>query len=340
MGRFLFLGVVLAFAGCELDPGAISEDRQEIIGGGAAARGQFPTSVAILYRNEERDEAGLCSGTLISPTAVLTAAHCVSPADFSQRFGRAVSQQEITANTRVFFDTPDIDDPGQGFVVQAAGTTPHPLFDPAAPGAHDVGVVTLSTRITDRTPTPIDTRSGADLVGALVTAVGYGIHDFNDPSTFGEQFFVEKRVGDCELLLGLSDATSLCFDQFDNAGLCLGDSGGGSFANVDGVETLLGVTSLIFFNGDTCAQSLGHQVRVSGELEFLAPFLVEEVCVEDGVCEDNCGRGGNPADPDCNNGNEGGNAGGGCTAGGAPRASGGLSLLGLFLLGLARRRRR
>jgi len=50
----------------------VDEQHQRITGGSAAVRGQFPWQVAVII-----DYSFFCGGSLISNTAVLTAAHCV-----------------------------------------------------------------------------------------------------------------------------------------------------------------------------------------------------------------------------------------------------------------------
>jgi uncharacterized protein (TIGR03382 family) len=63
----------------------------------------------------------------------------------------------------------------------------------------------------------------------------------------------------------MSDANLLCFSQIDSKGKCRGDSGGPSFAQIDGSLTVVGVTS---FGDSQCAQ-LGADTRTDVEKSFI-----------------------------------------------------------------------
>src|SRR5687767_352154 len=69
MNRRLLL--LLALAGCTSELADTESTAQPIIGG--FATDAYPSVVKI------ESTTGLCSGTLVSPTVILTAAHCVNP---------------------------------------------------------------------------------------------------------------------------------------------------------------------------------------------------------------------------------------------------------------------
>src|SRR5262249_15373325 len=100
--------------------------------------------------------ASICTGTVITPTKVLTAAHCVDP--------RTVGSGNVF---RVFPGTNLGDQPA----LAVSATAFDPGFDPSnLNNGHDVGIVTLA-QPTSLTPIPY-----GGLTGGAVRIVGYGMN--------------------------------------------------------------------------------------------------------------------------------------------------------------------
>jgi secreted trypsin-like serine protease len=83
---------LLAWLGCSLVPALASAadgdtalpvkpaEHAPIIGGTDVADGKWPDVAAIMFPSP-RGPVALCTGTLVAPTIVLTAAHCYDPFD-------------------------------------------------------------------------------------------------------------------------------------------------------------------------------------------------------------------------------------------------------------------
>lgn len=272
------LAMSLAACGADLE---VDSSAHEIIGGTASAVGDYPTTVAI-------NNGGICTGTLIAPDLVLTAAHCIFPALIG-----ASSQDEVTANTIVVLDTDNLFG-GGGIQRRATATIPHTSYNTNGIGDNDIGLIRLAQPITDRAPTPINRSREDAAIGITVTQVGYGVTTVGSNAAGRLFALLNKKSLNCSTY-GASDANLMCFSQTDGSGKCQGDSGGPSFATFDGVERVVGVTSF----GDQDCTRFGADTRVDAELDFLFSVAPELQCQADGACNEVCGSGGLPADSDC-----------------------------------------
>jgi hypothetical protein len=187
-----------------------------------------------------------CTGTLVAPRVVVTAAHCItgSPA-------------------RVFFGA-STDGPGQRIAVARAKL--HPAFDRPTL-ANDIAVLLLAEPApTSATPVPLlEGRWSAALVGRGVRLVGFGTAGGTDPAPG------TKRQGNA-LIRGFTD-TTFTFEAA-SAQTCHGDSGGPALVTFEGeaVEYLAGVTS----SGDGDCTASGTEMRVDAFLtDFIRPFVEE-----------------------------------------------------------------
>jgi secreted trypsin-like serine protease len=223
------------------DVGGNDED----IIGGATDPGD-PSVVAIFAHQPGATSGSLCTGSVISSTAVLTAAHCVDPTVVG-----AGNVFEVYTGT-VF---------GQSAPLAVASTTFDPAFDVNnLQNGHDIGMVRLAAPTT-LAPLAV----GSPSVGQ-VRLVGFGMNThFNFdgvPNGAGTKRQAKTQLTDAgPALLQIGDT----FHQ-----TCHGDSGGPAFQTVNGAEVIVGVTS---FGTDLSANAVcffgGSDTRVDAYLSFV-----------------------------------------------------------------------
>jgi MYXO-CTERM domain-containing protein len=196
-----------------------------------------PGDDAVVYAADDRQT---CTGTMITPYVVVTAAHCL--VDGYRGLSVVVG--------------PD----ASGAPIGVVDGLVHPLWD-ATSGANDVGVLFLAAPVT-APPLPVPTGAlDAELPGAIVRLVGYGetaggAGDDGIKRT-GTAMVIAVRAGEIDLGPGPSLA-------------CVGDSGGPVLLDVGGVETLVGVVS----RGDGACAVMTTAIRLDVHLaDFIDPYV-------------------------------------------------------------------
>lgn len=260
---------LLAVAALCLGTSTAAAEPAPIIGGTPGTVGQYPSVVAFTVGN------GLCTGTLITSEWVLTAAHCVQPATVG-----LPNQAMVTASVEVHTNTVNITR-APGTVTRASMTIPNPGFSAQALGSKDVGLIKLATPITSIAPSPVNLKAALAPVGITVTMVGFGATQIGGGGGAGVEYVLLDRKSTSCMPFQLADANLLCFSQTDNKGKCSGDSGGPSFAMIDGKQTVVGITS---FGDQNCAE-LGADTRTDAERQFILQYVPQlEGCDKDEQC--------------------------------------------------------
>jgi V8-like Glu-specific endopeptidase len=258
------LAIVGLLAACQGAPGEV-EISQPVVG--AEIDTGDPAVVALVFSTD----VVFCTGTLVSPRVVLTAAHCIddgsSDPNFAVYFGPDVASQE-------------------GIRVGVVDKQKHPMWNGDLAGGHDSGVLLLAAAQDPALAVPLNTADIADHLGAEYRVVGFGIHDAQTRELDGK-----KRQG----MMSIARLQGDYLEAEDpDTIICQGDSGGPGFLTLDGVEYVAGTHS---YSIEGCLNPSGDARVDLWEPEFIRPYIQQHdtTCGRDGLCA----RVGCVDDPDC-----------------------------------------
>ena len=209
----------------------LQEDVESIIGGAEATPRSRPYLVSLGRSSSGNPWRHSCGGSLISPRAVLTAAHCMfdpnngsfNPADWVD-FNRHDLRVEVE------------NEPGAvRITVGPSDQIPHPRYNPETDNL-DVAVIILPramTEITDITPATLNEDSSVPAGGAPLDIAGWGATTTTggDPSPvlkFTTVDYITNR--ECtsapfQYPPGRITRNMMCAAQDNTGSTCFGDSG-------------------------------------------------------------------------------------------------------------------
>jgi V8-like Glu-specific endopeptidase len=195
-----------------------------------------------------------CSGTLISPTVFLTAAHCATDGE----------------RVAVTFD-PAYE---AGDTVYTGTFEADPLYNQSQSDPHDIAVVVLDSPVEGITPAELpEAGSLSNLTGThQFTSVGYGAYEVTNGPGGHQYLYDDVRM----VATGTLNSTTKSWLRISmnratgNGGTCYGDSGGPNFLGDTNIVAAITIT------GDAVCRSTNVDYRLDTESArtFLSQYVV------------------------------------------------------------------
>jgi secreted trypsin-like serine protease len=233
-----------------------------------------------------------CTGTLITDTVVLTAAHCLDDANGGNNF-RTMDPSRLAIYVG---DEPAVDIIDHLYLVTE--TLIHTSYDRNAL-RNDIALVRLATPVSEAAPIanlPAAQGFTAADAGLVLNFAGFGQDEFGNSGVKlqGDWPITGLGCAEPECPDAGDDATQISYDQIDG-GPCFGDSGGPAFVDRAGTWYVGGITSY----GDSYCAYYGVSTRADAYETWIGDFTGQNPppdCSADSWCNPECAEG---DDPDC-----------------------------------------
>ncbi len=219
--------------------------RTSIVGGNTASIASYPWLAYIQHNGPV--ETFSCTGTVVAPRLILTAAHCLLT---------GTGKIAVASNFTVLTGVADLREATQQNVSGVSQALVFPGYQPSQL-LNDAGLLVLSAPVS-APALPLASAADAGLLaaGVPVAIAGWGLTDVDPPqapAVLQEAQSVVRSAGYCQrrmrrVISVYSTASQICIQQpriGSAASVCNGDSGGPGIARrADGAPLLIGVISL------------------------------------------------------------------------------------------------
>ncbi len=239
-----------------------------IVGGQEADEGEYPWMAAIYSGSPSTGQ--YCGGTLVTPTVVVTAAHCID-AILGVYIIDTLFGPIFSSDVYVMLGSNTLD-PSNGEEILVDNAYVHPDYNG---NGYDIAVLTL-TEASQQQPIAWATPADAALMapGTMATVTGWGLTSENGQGS-NELLEVDVPIlsdAQCQEYQSINAAVEVCAG-YEEGGRdsCQGDSGGPMIVPKDGGYILAGVVS--WGHGCARAQSPGVYADVAALNDFIEQYV-------------------------------------------------------------------
>lgn len=252
---------------------------QAIVGGTDQVSDQFTAPLAYIEISEPRG-TGACTGTLIAPSVIMTAAHCVYETNRRDNLVGIARPSDF----RIRVGSRNASSAALGVAAEVTAVLPQPYYRwDGNRHFHDIALLALARPLAQTPAHLAEQRPGA---GKPLLIAGYGRNSTNDRSGPRKLRVAQIDAADpatCHLVSESFDpswlfcGTAATTDLVVPGGTaCFGDSGGPAFAseNTTGNVVVEGVIS--YGAGTDCEVSRSYLTLVASERGFIDRALATE----------------------------------------------------------------